>query len=150
MAKSSPEIPTATKSRTVIGRSVSEVIGQMVGIPRTNMQVLRPSRRPLSQGDIFVLRPSRTHPYYFGRVINPRASIEGMPAVLIYLYNSAADDMLAVPPLRRDELLVPPLFTNRLPWSRGYFLTVKSVPLTRWDTLPRHVFRDSIQRWLCR
>ena len=117
----------------------------MVDAPRTNMQILKPTRRPLSAGDVFALRPSERHPYYFGRIIRADAVIEGMPAVLIYLYNAAAEEMLAIPALRRDELLVPPLFTNRLPWRRGYFTTVGTAPLTRWDTLPNHIFRDSLK-----
>lgn len=63
-----------------------------------------------------------------------------MPANLIYLYRASSDDSSVIPTLWPSELLVPPLFTNRLPWSRGYFQTVGHAPLTRWDVLPTHIF----------
>lgn len=68
----------------------------------------------------------------------------GASLVLIYLYSKGSPDSNKIPVLRRDALLVPPLLTNRLPWSRGYFLTLKNVPLTRWDVLPCHVFERSV------
>jgi hypothetical protein len=109
--------------------------------PPTNLEILQPSRRRLLPGDIFVFRVAG-HPYHFGRVIKPRIDLVGMPATLIYLYRAASEDPIVVPALHCNELLVPPLFTNRLPWSRGYFVTVSNAALTRWDTLPSHVFRD--------
>lgn len=38
------------------------------------------------------------------------------------------------------SLLIPPLFINRLPWSRGYFETIRSCPLGRDAVLPQHHF----------
>ena len=86
--------------------------------PPTNLQILKPSRRRLLPGDIFVFRIAG-HPYHFGRVIKPRTDLLGMPATLIYLYRAASEDPTVVPALHCNESLVPPLFTNRLPWSRG-------------------------------
>ena len=91
--------------------------------PPTNLQILKPSRRRLRAGDIFVCRPAG-YPYYFGRVIKARTDLDGMPATLIYLYKATSEDPSVVPALHCNELLVPPMFTNRLPWSRGYFVNV--------------------------
>jgi hypothetical protein len=66
-----------------------------------------------------------------------------MPATLIYVYKATSDDPNVVPALHFNELLVPPMFTNRLPWSRGYFVNVTNAVLTRWDTLQPHVFQAS-------
>ncbi len=41
-------------------------------------------------------------------------------------------------------LLLPPLFTNRLPWRAGFFQTVSNVPLGTDDLLPQHCFHDAI------
>ena len=115
--------------------------------PLTNLQVLKPSGRRLRAGDIFVCRPAE-HPYYFGRVVKPRTDLDGMPATLIYLYRAVSDDPIAIPALHRNELLVPPLFTNRLPWSRGYFVTVANAALTPWDVLHPHVFQVSTTKFV--
>lgn len=58
----------------------------------------------------------------------------------VNVYRAFSTDPNVVPILRPSELLVPPPFTNRLPWSRGYFQTIRNAPLTRWDVLPKHVF----------
>jgi hypothetical protein len=42
--------------------------------------------------------------------------------------------------MRPDRLLVSPIMTNRLPWTRGYFETLANVPLEVGDVLPRHCF----------
>jgi hypothetical protein len=42
--------------------------------------------------------------------------------------------------LRPDMLLLPPIFINRLPWTKGYFHTVAHWPLRAHDLLPRHCF----------
>lgn len=109
------------------------------------LQKLRPSRRRLRPGDIFVMQLPDGR-YIFGRVI--RADIsegEGpWPRVnMIYLYRdpqptkSPALELLTV-----DRLLGPPEFINRLPWSRGYFETVLNVALTPHDLLKQHCFRS--------
>ncbi|KAA1423154.1 hypothetical protein F0U47_20305 [Nocardioides antri] len=110
-----------------------------------NLRVLTPSRKAPQAGDVFAFQlPDLT--YRFGRVIRTDATwtlAQGADgAVLIYIYRTQSREM-AVPDrdeLRRDHLLVPPMMTNRLPWSRGYFQTVGNVPLDEHDLLPRHCF----------
>lgn len=86
------------------------------------LQELNPSRRRLTDGDIFVMQLPDDR-YVYGRVI--RGDIpddEGpMPRTsLIYIYRdpqptkSPALKLLSV-----DRLLGPPRFINRLPWSRA-------------------------------
>ena len=114
---------------------------------RTNLAKLQPSRCAPVPGDVFVYRPIG-HPLYFGRVISLDADIRGMPAILIYLYSTASENSESIPPLRPGELLVPPILTNRLAWTRGYFRTLKNVPLTKWDVLPAHAFRTTMPPFL--
>ena len=111
----------------------------------TNLQILSPSRRTLRPGDLFVMRLlDRIH--LFGRVVSTEAWAGwDMPrAVLIYVYDTTSE--LPAPPdraaLRRNRLLVPPIMTNRLPWSRGYFETIDQVPLQPGDVHDRHCFQD--------
>ena len=63
-------------------------------------------------------------------------------ANLVYIYRrrtpNGEPDLNQLTP---EDLLVPPLFINRLPWSRGYFETVSTRPLTPDDLLPQHCFR---------
>ena len=44
--------------------------------------------------------------------------------------------------MRRGELLVPPLLTNRLPWTKGYFEVIENRPIGALDRLPQHCFAD--------
>ncbi len=83
--------------------------------------------------------------FLFGRVIRTDAVwtlAEGAGrANLLYIY---ADVQSEPPPprdLSPDRLLLPPVLTNRLGWSRGYFETVEHRPLTKKDLLSRHCFR---------
>ncbi|KLU36760.1 hypothetical protein AB595_12630 [Massilia sp. WF1] len=100
----------------------------------------------LAPGDIFAWqharRPGRFH---FGRVVSTEANLTGIPEVhciLIYLYRAWSLDKHAIPDLRHDLLLLPPIGTNRLGWTRGYFETVARQPLTKADVLPQHCFTD--------
>ncbi|MCC6407003.1 MAG: immunity 26/phosphotriesterase HocA family protein [Planctomycetes bacterium] len=108
-----------------------------------NLRTLRPSRRPPRPGDVFALGlPDGT--FLFGRVIRTDANPLGVGrGVLIYVYHSRTSTRDAVPELSPDSLLIPPLITNRLPWSRGYFEFVEHRPLTPRDQLPAHSFRNS-------
>ncbi len=113
--------------------------------PATNLRILRPSRKALQPGDVFAVQlPDLT--YRFGRVIRTDATWtlanDAEPAVLIYLYKTESNEagLPSRDELRPDRLLVPPMLTNRLPWSRGYFQAIGHRPLNEQDVLPRHCF----------
>lgn len=115
----------------------------MVDAP-PNLRILRPSRKLPRPGDVFALSPME-HLFLFGRVIATDAvvgPIEG--CILIYVYrdrsHSAGKSDRSL--LRPDRLLLPPILTNRLPWSRGYFETVAHYDLTETEVLPIHCFRN--------
>jgi Immunity protein 26 len=82
--------------------------------------------------------------YLFGRVISTTAKAgPDMPAILIYIY-SARSDRKGPPPLEQltpRRLLVPPLMTNRRPWTEGYFENILRRTLEVNDVLPQHCFR---------
>lgn len=110
--------------------------------PATNLRPMTPSRKSPAAGDVFVAQlPDRR--YLTGRVIRTDAEIGPMSdVILIYVYRgiSASHE----PPARDKppQLLVPPIFTNRLPWSKGYFETVARWPLAERELLPQHCFYD--------
>ena len=109
---------------------------------RTNLRVLKRSRTPPKRGDIFVMQLSDGS-YLFGRAILTDAPQEHAPmpgANLLYIYNARArtpNPHYAV--LRPGRLLIPPVWTNRLAWTNGYFQTAENRPLERgqaWPSLP--------------
>ena len=111
-------------------------------IPVTNLQVIKPSRKVLQGGDIFVLHP-RSRGYFFGRVVRTDAKIRYMtPTNLVYLFAIESDSKTPPARLSAMQLLIPPLMTNRLPWSRGYFETVAHRGFEPGERLPVHCFRD--------
>lgn len=108
-----------------------------------NLQLLRPSRRRLRAGDVFAMLPSDGL-YLFGRVIFDDLPIDRAPmsaANLVYVYRHRSStkepDREALDP---EDLLLPPLFINRLPWSKGYLETVAHWPLGPGDVRSRHCF----------
>jgi hypothetical protein len=113
--------------------------------PPTNLRVLRRTRRKPEAGDIFAFQleqfPDR---FFFGRVVAVNTKIGGLDGnvILIYLYKASSPEKTKIPPLNLSELLVPPLGTNTLPWTRGFFEVVKSNMNTAGTLFPHHCFRD--------
>jgi hypothetical protein len=109
-----------------------------------NLSVLKKSRQRPEPGDIFVMAPSDGK-YLYGRVISTDANPLGVGhAVLIYIYSARSTEKSYVPDLFRERLLVPPIMTNTLPWTKGYFELVEHRPLTPMDRLPKHSF---VREW---
>lgn len=107
-----------------------------------NLVVLQKSRRRPAPGDLFAMKLGRG-PFLFGRVIRTDADAGGFPnANLIYIYRFQSAKKAVHEDLSRDHLLLPPVMTNNLPWSRGYFEHLGNRPLEAQDRLPRHCFRD--------
>ncbi len=107
-----------------------------------NLAVLKKTRRVPEVGDVFVMRPDDQ--YLFGRVVDTNANPLGVGgAVLIYVYRVRSQTRTPVPELLHEQLLVPPMMTNRQPWTKGYFEQVENRPLSAMERLPRHCFRDT-------
>lgn len=119
--------------------------------PRTNIRVLRPSRKAVASGDIFAVGlPDET--FVFGRVVTASVAVGpmGPGSNLIYVYNVRGESLTPNPAaLTPGNLLIPPLFINRLPWSRGYFQTVLTAPIEPADLLPQHCFYSSARGLYC-
>ena len=112
-----------------------------------NMRMLRPSRRKLRPGDVFALKPGEC--YLFGRVIYTDMPVGpmGPGSNLIYIYDARANtETPALAALVTNRLLIPPQIINRLPWSRGYLMTVHHADLQPGDVLLDHCFFDPARR----
>ena len=115
----------------------------------TNLRVIKRSRKKPEPGDVFAMRVSDGS-YLFGRVIEsemPRTRAPMPGSNLIYVYRDRSQTPEPVlDDLRPDRLLIPPVFINRKPWTRGYFLTVAHQELTGNDVLPQHCFWDALRK----
>lgn len=114
--------------------------------PHTNIRVIRRSRHRPKPGDIFAMQlPDET--YLFGRVILTDLPLERAPMPgcnLIYVYKFRSADKDVDPDvLTPDQLLISPLFINRMPWTRGYFEHVAYRELREQDVLRQHCFLRS-------
>lgn len=108
------------------------------------LEVIQPSRKRVRPGDIFAMLPPDGR-YLFGRVISTEAHAFSFDRlILLYVYDFRSESML--PPsdeiLSPERLLIPPELTDRLAWSKGYFVTVENRPLEDADRLTVHCFRS--------
>lgn len=111
-----------------------------------NLAVLKKSRKKPEVGDIFALLPPDGL-YVYGRLIATGVNAGGYPGGnLIYIYRPRSKEIGNIPTLLRGQLLLPPMMTNNLPWSRGYFQVIDNKPLSSMDRLPQHCFRD-VRGW---
>jgi len=98
---------------------------------QTNLRIIRRSRKPPQRGDVFAMQIPDGR-YLFGRVIGADLAAGQAPmpgAYLIYVYNVVRDAKVVDPnDLAPDRLLIPPIHTNRMGWTKGYFETIASGP----------------------
>ena len=91
-----------------------------------NLGVLKETRQV---GDIFVMQPPDGS-FLYGPVIDISAAIGPMKGcILIYVYRARSSEKVPIPELLRGQLLVPPMMTNRLAWTEGYFELIENRPL---------------------
>ena len=92
--------------------------------------------------------------FIFGRVIlsdiQEREGFLSLPGSnLVYIYSHQSETgKVTWDELDRDDLLIPPTYTNRLGWSHGIFETIDSRPLTRNDLLAKHCFLVKPDRYI--
>lgn len=105
-----------------------------------------PRRRPAT-GDLFVFRVHGE--FLFGRVVGANLPLSEAPmpgAHLLYIYAVRSDSPSAPSTLDPHDLLIPPVFTNSMPWTKGYFRSIGTAPLEPSDLLPRLCFWDALLR----
>lgn len=113
---------------------------------QTNIRVLKPYRGRIKVGDVFIVQmPDNT--YVYGRVVEAEIEAAGFPnsyLVYFYAYRSKKKGLPERRFLQADQLLLGPVFINRLPWSRGYFEKIGNVPLESGDRLKTECFWDAM------
>jgi Immunity protein 26 len=69
-------------------------------------------------------------------------------ANLVYVYRVERQTPTPVPlnELAPANLLIPPQFINRMPWTKGYFQNVAHPPLQSGDLLDQHCFWDAVRK----
>jgi len=108
-----------------------------------NLALLQKSRRTPQTGDIFAMYPPDGK-FLYGRVISTDApGPMRTGCILVYVYSVRSAMKIPAPTLLREQLLIPPVMTNRLPWSRGYFEHIENRSLLDTDRLAQHCFRDT-------
>jgi hypothetical protein len=112
-------------------------------VSEPNLRVLKRSNKKPLPGDVFALSPLEGL-FIFGRVIRadlPREQAPMPGAYLIYVYRHRSDVMRpSRSELHPGALLLPPLYINRMPWTKGYFQTVDNWPLAGDDLVAQHCF----------
>jgi len=111
------------------------------------MKVLKKSRKRIKLGDIFRFQILENK-FYWGRVVSLNASVGGFEdCILLYIYNVETNKSDEIPEtLTVNNLLLGPIATNRLGWSRGYFETIDNRELKQDDLLPVHCFFDILYK----
>lgn len=109
-----------------------------------NMQQLRRTRKAPRAGEVFTFR-LKARGYGYGRVIRTDCNLDGMSdTILIYIYARfdprPHQDVL----LGKAGLLLPPMLTNRLAWTRGYFQPLAARPQQPGATLRVNCFWDDV------
>jgi hypothetical protein len=129
-----------------MGRSLARQERIPVIDPQTNIKVLKASRKKPRPGDVFAMQlPDGTH--LFGRVVGAELEppLAPMPlAYLIYVYDvRSAGKQPDLGALLPDRLLLPPVFINRMPWTKGYFENVAHQELEPDLLLQQYCFWDA-------
>lgn len=108
------------------------------------MKVLKKRRTKPVVGDVFVFQ-LQDERFYWGRVVSITAYIAGFEnCILIYIYSNSTVSDEEVPELSVDKLLIPPIATNALPWTRGYFKYIENRATLPTDKLAVHCFYDVV------
>ena len=109
-----------------------------------NLEVIRPSRKILMSGDVFVFKlKQQPGQFWFGRIIRTDSSVGIFKnTILIYLFDFHSAQKTCVPALTTDHLLVPPIHTNKLPWTKGFFEVVTNRQINANEILPQHTFKS--------
>jgi hypothetical protein len=114
--------------------------------PPVNLRKLLSTRRKPRPGDVFCMQLPDGR-FLFGRVILADLAMGRAPmpgANLIYIYRCySVDKVPDMASMTSRNLLLHPIFTNRMAWTRGYFEFLFNQPLQPNDLLRAHCFR----RW---
>jgi len=107
------------------------------------MEFLKASRQHLRVGDVFAFGFA-PNIFHFGRVVATEVNAGGFPgACLLYLYRGSSTSRTEPVSMTIADLACPPMMTNELAWTHGYFQTVANLPFgAANELLTQHAFRQ--------
>ncbi|MDH6180411.1 hypothetical protein M2152_000593 [Microbacteriaceae bacterium SG_E_30_P1] len=115
----------------------------------TNLAKLRGSRKVPSTGDVFTLLMPQVG-YLFGRVMGDEHDLAAAPmpnCYLIYIYNVVSDEPTPdVSQFSPQGLAMPPVFINRMPWTKGYFQAAGTSEVSSDDYVVDPCYWDAPKR----
>ncbi|MDP5138728.1 Imm26 family immunity protein [Rheinheimera baltica] len=105
-----------------------------MALPETNMEIQKPYRKKLKEGDIFRLKYPDDR-YVFGQIVSLTAKTGGFEnCIKVYVFDAVFSEPEKVIDLTSNELMFAPLFINRLGFSRGYMPIVDNKPVVQTST----------------
>ncbi|BEV13083.1 immunity 26/phosphotriesterase HocA family protein (plasmid) [Asticcacaulis sp. DW145] len=115
----------------------------------TNMMPIKKSNKSICAGDVFVLN-IKDCGYILGLVIKANIDFPNAPmhgSNLIYIYNQFVPDFNFSGPIPSpDKLLIPPVWINKMPWTKGLFANIGKSDLTVDKVLKQHCFYSVARR----
>jgi hypothetical protein len=108
---------------------------------KINLENIGSSRKAIKTGDVFIFKP-KERLFYYGVVVNSDASIFTAKGLIhIHLFNINSEKGDSIPNnLYHSELLVPPILTNKLGWTKGYFKTIENVAIENFPLVKNATF----------
>ncbi len=105
-----------------------------MALPETNMEVQKAFRKKLKTGDIFRLKYPDDR-YVFGQIVSLTGKAGGFEnCIKVYVFDAVFSEPDKVIDLTSNELMLAPLFINRLGFSRGYMPVVDNKPVVQIST----------------
>ncbi|MFJ2506071.1 Imm26 family immunity protein [Microbacterium sp. NPDC087592] len=110
-----------------------------------NLELLKRSRHRPTDGDMFEMQVSGG-PRLLGRVAAAdihdltRTPMPGANLIYVFQPGIEIEDLLTP---TKEQLLLAPIFTNRMGWTRGYFRHLENRPLGEEGTLVDLCFWDA-------
>ena len=118
---------------------------------RDVLRRMRGQRRMHEAGDWFVLQLDSDATYRIGRIVKAGDATDDSRfpgGILAYVFEPVFEAIPAsTPNVKVTQLLMPPFFTHKAMWSRGYFNTFANTLTEPDQILHQHCFYDSAADW---
>ena len=117
----------------------------------TNFAIVVPTRKRRRDGEVFAIHYPSLHGFIIGRVIRAKAFPQGPVGILagsrlVYVFKGVLPSK-EMPPrehLLATNLLIPPMFLDKSPWSLAGVEVIGSIEIEHSEVLETHCFRDTV------
>lgn len=112
--------------------------------PKTNIELQVPYRKRLKVGDVFRLRYPEER-YFLGQIVSLNAAAGGFEGcILINIFAFKHSTPIDISELTSYELLIAPLYINRIGFSRGYMPIIGNAPVI--ETSSQYCYFDVLHK----